>query len=60
MAEPRRLAQGRRRRQQESARASVARVRRYQAWLRAGSRLRDIPTIPSDADYAVARRLGKV
>jgi len=38
--------------------AAIARVR-CRAWLAAGSKLRQIPAIPSDHDYRIARAAGQ-
>ena len=54
------LAAGRARREHEMRCQAIARVDAYRRWLRKGSRLRDIPTIPTDADFRTARRAGKV
>lgn len=39
-------------------REAVARVRAYEAWLKAGSPLKSIPPIPRDSDFRIARRAG--
>ncbi len=44
----------------EQRREAIRRVVVFERWLRTGSRLRDIPAIPTDADYALARAAGKV
>lgn len=49
------LRKGRERATRQRRRDAIRRVARYQAWLKAGSNLRSIPEIPSDADYRIAR-----
>jgi hypothetical protein len=46
------LREGRQRRAREIKREAIARVTAYKRWLAAGSKLSDIPEIPSDEDYA--------
>lgn len=55
----RKMQQGRERARRQAERDAVARVRAYQRWLKAGSKLRDIPEIPSKGDYKIAQRRGK-
>jgi hypothetical protein len=45
------LRAGRQRRAREAQREAVARVIAYKRWLERGSKLREIPEIPSDQDY---------
>lgn len=52
------LQDGRRRAQAERRLNAISRVRNYERWLKAGSLLRAIPEIPSDADYRIARNAG--
>jgi hypothetical protein len=54
------LAAGRRRKQTEDRKAAIARVDAYERWLKRGSVLRQIPPIPTDADYRKARDAGRV
>ena len=54
------LKQGHKRWVAEQRKAAIARVVAYERWLRAGSKLRDIPAIPSNDDYKKAREAGKV
>jgi hypothetical protein len=54
------MKKGRERHLREQRREALARVAAYERWLKAGSRLREIPQIPSDADYAIARSAGRV
>jgi ferric-dicitrate binding protein FerR (iron transport regulator) len=49
------MREGRQRAERQRRREAIARVRAYEAWLKAGSVLRRIPAIPSDADYRTAR-----
>jgi hypothetical protein len=52
----RRMQAGRERAQREREVESVRRVGEYRRWLLAGSPSQRIPEVPSDGDYAVARR----
>jgi len=49
------MREGRERRQPARREEAITRVREYERWLRSGSVLRDIPAIPTDQDYRVAR-----
>lgn len=49
---------GREREQLRRDTLSAERVSAFTAWLKAGSVLREIPCVPSDLDYAAARRRG--
>lgn len=57
-AAAKRLADGKQAAKKERDRNRIMRVKVYEAWLRAGSDVRDIPEIPSDDDYAHARTKG--
>jgi hypothetical protein len=52
----RRMQAGRRAATRERHREAIRRVTAFERWLKRGSRLRDIPPIPTDDDYAVMRR----
>jgi hypothetical protein len=54
-AQKRALARGRERYQRERQARAIARVEAFRAWLAAGSELRAIPEVPTDADYAASR-----
>lgn len=55
------LAEGRRRAAKQRASGGNDRVRAYLKWLRSGSKLREIPTVPSDADFhSYYERYGRV
>lgn len=56
----RRMQAGRKRGQLAQTHEAISRVQRFEAWLKAGSVLKDIPCVPSDMDYAMARKHGKV
>lgn len=47
---------GRRRMLDAKAEHARRRVEAFTTWLKAGSRLRDIPEVPTDDDYRLARR----
>lgn len=49
-----------RRYQQRERAAAVRRVKRFRAWLKAGSDLRTIPVVPTDNDYDIAREKGVI
>ena len=51
MSAPAHLERGLARWRREERRRAVRRVELYKRWLAAGSKLRDIPEIPSDDDY---------
>lgn len=55
-AQIRAMQDGRKRSARERERDSIYRVRAYTKWLKAGSNLRTMPDLPTDADYALARR----
>lgn len=55
-AEPKALADGRRRYQDMRRRQAVKRVREFQRWLKRGSPLGRMPAIPSSADFRIAKR----
>lgn len=46
---------GRRKKRDARAEQARKRVQAFTQWLKAGGRLRDIPEVPSDEDYRVAR-----
>ena len=50
------MARGRERKRREDDRVAVRRVLAYTRWLQSGSVLSKIPEIPTDRDYAIARR----
>lgn len=58
-AQLKRMEAGRRRKQREQQRGAIARVVAFERWLAAGSVLRQIPCLPTDVDYAIARAAGK-
>jgi hypothetical protein len=59
-AQQKALQAGRARAERERRRAGIRRVVVFERWLAVGSKLRDIPEIPTDADYALARAAGKI
>lgn len=54
------MAEGRKRWERQQRRDALDRVAAFERWLKAGSPSGGCPVIPSDADYAAARRAGKV
>jgi hypothetical protein len=54
------MREGRIRAERERRKAGIARAVAYERWLARGSKLRDIPPIPTDADYELARAAGKI
>jgi hypothetical protein len=60
VTQPAHLKAGRERAAKQRKREAIARVKAYERWLAKGAPLKDIPTVPSNNDYAVARAAGKV
>lgn len=53
------MMRGRQKYNQRRRQEACERVCAFTAWLAAGSILRDIPCVPTDSDYAIAREMGK-